>query len=51
MKATHDTRKIPLLMSHIFDGLIGVINARIEEDVDVNSANGDDPVEEKTQRP
>ena len=51
MKAAHDTAKIPLVMGQIFNGRVHSGNRRIKNDVQINAAGRDNPIEEETQCP
>ena len=41
---------IPMVVGQILNGLVGPLDAGIEEDEKINAADGDDPVEEKAER-
>jgi hypothetical protein len=38
---------IPMIVGQVLDGLIGSLDAGVEEDEEVDAADGDDPVEKK----
>jgi hypothetical protein len=50
MQAAHHTAQIPLVMGQPLDRLVGRGRAGIEEDVEVNPTDRDDPVIEEAER-
>jgi hypothetical protein len=45
MQAAHDAGGIPLVMGYVLHGLICIVDAGVEENVQVDSCTGDDPEE------
>ncbi len=45
VQASHDACRVPLLVGHVFDGRVGVDDAGIEEDVQVDTCRCGYPVE------
>lgn len=40
-----------MIVGQPFNGRMSVVNARIEQDIDINAAKADDPIKEPCQRP
>ena len=50
MKAAHHAGMKPVVLGHMFDRLIGPLDAGIEEDEQVDPAHRDDPEEKEAER-
>ena len=50
MQAAHHAARIPLLVRQVLDRAVGRGDAGIEEDVEVDAADRDDPIEEEAER-
>src|SRR5690606_26148947 len=50
VQAAHDAGRVPLVYRHVLDGVECVVNSRFEKDEKVDSADRDDPIEEKSER-
>ncbi len=50
MQAAHDAAQVPLVDGELLQRVVGVGHAGVEEDVDVDAADGNDPEQEPAQR-
>ena len=50
MEAAHHAGVVPMLLRQVLDRLVGALDAGIEEDEQIDAADGDDPEEEEAER-